>query len=193
MFNHNPDDIIRSQTMNKNITREFERIVEQYSRFIESQILKFNPQKNGIDPADIFQEVKIKLWNVLMDEKKIHSYSSYIKKIVNSCVIDQIRKSRREEGVISNEKRRKISDRRSLYKKHNSHENELKNMVGEAVESLMPSRSRVVKLYLLNMTLEEIAIFLKWSEAKTRNLLYRGLDDLKKKLKEKGIEYEDQP
>ena len=57
----------------------------------------------------------------------------------------------------------------------------------------MESRRRVVRLFLLNMTLEEIAIFLNWSEAKTRNLLYRGLDDLKRMLKEKGIEYEDQP
>jgi RNA polymerase sigma-70 factor (ECF subfamily) len=65
--------------------------------------------------------------------------------------------------------------------------------VGEAVESLMLSRQRVVKLFLLNMTLEEIAVVLNWSEAKTRNLLYRGLDDLKKILRKKGIEYEDQP
>jgi RNA polymerase sigma-70 factor (ECF subfamily) len=179
--------------MEKERAQEFEKLVEKYSRFIESQILQFNPQKNGIDPDDIFQEVKIKLWNVLIDEKKIYSLSSYIKKIVNSCVIDQIRKSKREQGVISNEKRKKISDRRSYHKKHNSSEIELKNMVGEAVESLMESRRRVVRLFLLNMTLEEIAIFLNWSEAKTRNLLYRGLDDLKKMLKTKGIEYEDQP
>jgi RNA polymerase sigma-70 factor (ECF subfamily) len=112
---------------------------------------------------------------------------------VNSCVIDQIRKSKREEGVISKEKRKKISDRRSYYKKHNFSERELKNMVGEAVESLMESRRRVVRLFLLNMTLQEIAIVLNWSEAKTRNLLYRGLDDLKRMLREKGIEYEDQP
>jgi RNA polymerase sigma-70 factor (ECF subfamily) len=179
--------------MEKDRTHEFEMLVEKYSRFIESQILQFNPQKNGIDPDDIVQEVKIKLWNVLIDEKKIYSISSYIKKIVNSCVIDQIRKSKREEGVISKEKRKKISDRRSYYKKHNFSERELKNMVGEAVESLMESRRRVVRLFLLNMTLQEIAIVLNWSEAKTRNLLYRGLDDLKRMLREKGIEYEDQP
>ena len=172
---------------------ELKKLLEKYSWFIESQILQFNPQKNGIDPDDISQEVKIKLWNVLVDEKKIFSYSSYIKKIVNSCVIDQIRKSRREEGVISNEKRKKISDRRTFYKRHYFSEDQLKKLVGEAVESLMLSRQRVVKLFLLNMTLEEIAIFLNWSEAKTRNLLYRGLDDLKKILREKGIEYEDQP
>ena len=179
--------------MKKDRSQELKRIIEKYSWFIESQILQFNPQKNGIDPDDISQEVKIKLWNVLTDEKKIYSYSSYIKKIVNSCVIDQIRKSRREEGVISNEKRKRISDRLSFYKRHNYSEDQLKNMVGEAVESLMLSRRRVVKLFLLNMTLEEIAIFLNWSEAKTRNLLYRGLDDLKKILRAKGIDYEDQP
>jgi RNA polymerase sigma-70 factor (ECF subfamily) len=179
--------------MKKDRSQELKKIIEKYSWFIESQILQFNPQKNGIDPDDISQEVKIKLWNVLIDEKKIYSYSSYIKKIVNSCVIDQIRKSRREEGVISNEKRKRISDRLSFYKKHYYSEDQLKNMVGEAVESLMASRRRVVKLFLLNMTLEEIAIFLNWSEAKTRNLLYRGMDDLKKILREKGIEYEDQP
>ncbi len=178
--------------MKKDRTHEFERLIVKFSRFIEGQIQQFNPQKNGIDPDDIFQEVKIKLWNVLSDEKNIYSYSSYIKKIVNSCVIDQIRKSRREEGVISNEKRKKISDRRSFYKKHNSSESDLKNRVGEAVDSLIDSRRRVVRLFLLNMTLEEIAISLKWSEAKTRNLLYRGLNDLKKRLKDKGLEYEDQ-
>jgi RNA polymerase sigma factor (sigma-70 family) len=178
--------------MKNDRTHEFERLIVKYARFIEGQIQQFNPQKNGIDPDDIFQEVKIKLWNVLSDEKNIYSYSSYIKKIVNSCVIDQIRKSRREEGIIFNEKRKKISDRRSFYKKHNSTESDLKNMVGEAVDSLIDSRRRVVRLFLLNMTLEEIAIFLNWSEAKTRNLLYRGLNDLKKRLKDKGLEYEDQ-
>lgn len=177
--------------MNKDRSDELKILLDQYSRFIERQIQKFNPQKNGIDPDDVFQEVKIKLWNVLNDEKKIYSYSSYIKKIVNSCVIDQIRKSRREDGVISNEKRKKISDIRSNYKKHNSGEDDLKHMVGEAVESLKDSRRRVVRLFLLNMTLEEISILLNWSEAKTRNLLYRGLNDLKRRLKEKGLEYED--
>jgi DNA-directed RNA polymerase specialized sigma24 family protein len=40
------------------------------------------------------------------------------------------------------------------------------------------------------MTIEEIAIYFKWTRDKTRNLLYRGLSDLKKILREKGIEYE---
>ena len=64
-------------------------------------------------------------------------------------------------------------------------------IIGKAIESLMESRRRPVRLFLLNMTLEEIALYLNWSRDKTRNLLYRGLADLKRILKEQGIDYED--
>jgi DNA-directed RNA polymerase specialized sigma24 family protein len=42
-------------------------------------------------------------------------------------------------------------------------------------------------MYLQGYAREEIAQLLRWSEAKTRNLLYRGLDDLKRQLEARGI------
>ncbi len=63
-------------------------------------------------------------------------------------------------------------------------------MIAQALDSILESRRKVVKLFLLNMTIDEIAALFDWSKDKTRNLLYRGLNDLKKILKEKGIEYE---
>ncbi|MFC2165226.1 RNA polymerase sigma factor [Acidobacteriota bacterium] len=174
---------------NKRI-KKFEELVDRFARQIEINIQLFDPQKNGIDPEDVSQEVKIKIWKILTDEKKIYSYPSYIKKIVNSCVIDQIRRSRREEGIISKEKLRRISDKKSLYKKSVTVNPDLKNVVGEAIDSLIETRQKVVRLFLLSMTLEEISIVLNWTQDKTRNLLYRGLNDLKKTLKEKGIDYE---
>jgi len=50
----------------------------------------------------------------------------------------------------------------------------------KAADRLLDSRKTVVKLYLLNMSLPEISDYLNYSQAKTRNLLYRGLEDLKK-------------
>ena len=97
--------------------KKFEKLVDRFARLIEFNIQQFDPQKKGIDPDDVSQEVKIKLWKILTDEKKIYNYPSYIKKIVNSCVIDQIRRSRREEGIISKEKLKRISDKKSLYKR----------------------------------------------------------------------------
>ena len=170
--------------------KEFEDIINRFSRFFKANIQKFNVQKNGIDPDDILQEVKIKIWKILEDEKKIKNYASYIRKIVDSSVIDQLRKFKREKGVFIHEKHKWISEQKSNYLTDISLDINAKEIINQAIDSLIESRRKVVKLFLLNMTIEEIAIFLKWSKDKTRNLLYRGLSDLKKKLREKGIEYE---
>jgi hypothetical protein len=40
------------------------------------------------------------------------------------------------------------------------------------------------------MNIEEIAGFLNWTGHKVRNLLYRGIGDLRKKLVLQGIHYQ---
>lgn len=172
--------------------KEFEDILDRFSRFIVFQIQKFSPQQKGIDPDDVLQDVKIKIWKILNDEKKIDNYASYIKKIVDSSVIDQLRRMRREEHILFSEMQRRIAEKKNAYTKEDIDEQKLKKILEEAVDSLLESRRKAVKLHLLNMSLEEISEFFNWSRHKTRNLLYRGLNDLKQKLKEKGIEDDDQ-
>lgn len=171
--------------------KEFEAVLNRFSKFIKIQIEKFNLYKFGLDPEDISQEVKMKIWKILNNEKKITNYSSYIRKIVNSAVIDKLRKLRREEEFFIAESYN-ISDLKNNYLSDLHHEHALRVMIAKAVDSLIESRRKVVKLYLLNLSLEEIAGYLNWSKDKTRNLLYRGLNDLKNKLKEMEIEYENQ-
>ena len=170
--------------------KEFDVVINKFSRFINGHIRKFNLPKEGIDPDDVFQEVRIKIWKLLNDEKKIACYSSYIKKIVDSSVIDYIRKMRRERELILKQKHKTISEWKGTYEKARIHNNNLLKIVNDSVDSLLLSRKKVVKLYLLNLSIEEISTFFSWSRHKTRNLLYRGLSDLRKALKEKGIEYE---
>jgi RNA polymerase sigma factor (sigma-70 family) len=170
--------------------KEFNVVINKFTRFIKGNIQKFNLPKEGIDPDDVFQEVRIKIWKLLNDEKKIIYYSSYIKKIVDSSVIDHIRKMRRERELWLQQKNRTISEWKSTYEIGSLYDKNLKKIVNDTVDSLLESRRKVVKLYLLNLTIEEIAAVFCWSRHKTRNLLYRGLSDLKKSFKEKGIEYE---
>jgi RNA polymerase sigma-70 factor (ECF subfamily) len=174
----------------RNKEKEFEALVNRFSRFIKVHIQKFNLQKYGLDPDDISQEVKIKIWKVLHDEKEIKNYASYIKKIVNSSVIDHLRKLKREEGIFNHEKQIRISEQQNYYCPDISEDKHMKEVIGKAVDLLLESRRKVVKLFLLNLTIEEISIFLNWTKDKTRNLLYRGLSDLKAILKEKEIDYE---
>jgi len=175
---------------NNDKIKEFEAIINKFSRFVKANIQKFNVQKSGIDPDDILQEVKIKIWKILENEKNIKNYASYIRKVVDSSVIDKLRRLKREKIIYLYEKYKWISEYKSSYFPKISGDNKEKHIISEAVESLIESRRKVVKLFLLNMTIEEISTYLKWSKDKTRNLLYRGLSDLKKSIKEKGIKFE---
>jgi len=170
--------------------REFESIMNKFSCFIKAHIHKYDIQKDGIDPEDILQDVKLKIWKLLEDEKKINNYPSYIKKIIKSSVVDQLRKSKREEKAYDSELRERISELRRKFSNELHLETNIKEIIGNSVDSLLENRKKVVKLFLLNMTLDEISLLFNWSKDKTRNLLYRGLADLRKKLKEKGINYE---
>jgi RNA polymerase sigma factor (sigma-70 family) len=169
--------------MNKDSEKEFEIFLLRFTGFIKAHIGKYNVQRYGIDPDDIAQEVRIKIWKLLESEKNIINYSSYIKKIVNSSVIDQIRRLRREEEIFLKEVQNHVSEREDLYKPEYLRTAGIKDMIGRAVEGLIASRRNVVKLYLLNMGIEEIARYYGWSVHKARNLLYRGLADLKESLR----------
>ncbi len=174
---------------NRERDKDFEDLVNRFSDFIRIHIHKYNLYRYGLDPEDVSQDVKIKIWKLLRSEKNIISYSSYIKKIVNSSVIDQLRKLRREEGVFNHEKL--IAERELAYSLELARFRGLEETVGKAVDTLLDSRRQVVKLYLLNLSIDEIAGYLHWSTGKTRNLLYRGLADLKKALKAMDIQYDD--
>ena len=59
--------------------------------------------------------------------------------------------------------------------------------VAEAMLALPEARRVPVRMYLSGYTREEIAAHLAWSEGKTRNLLYRGLEDLRSELRRRGL------
>ena len=170
--------------------RELHAILERFSSLIRIHIIKFNPQRFGLDPDDIAQEIRIRIWRLLQTEKNIGNYPSYIKKIVSSSVIDLLRKRKRDDRILSKEKQMRVSEIKKNFPPAYSPGEEFRDTVARAVDSLIESRRKVVRLHLLDMTIDEISAFYDWSSNKTRNLLYRGLSDLKRILKTKGIEYE---
>jgi RNA polymerase sigma factor (sigma-70 family) len=61
----------------------------------------------------------------------------------------------------------------------------------EAALATMPeNRRRAVGLHLQGMTKQEIGDLLGWTESKARNLVYRGLQELREQLRAEGVDYE---
>jgi len=168
----------------ENKERELAALLEEFSLFIKAHIRKFRVINFGIDVEDVAQDVKIKLWKILRDEKKISNYPSYIKKVVDSSVIDHLRKHRRDENIVLHEKAKTISESARTYTADSGSETgDSRESLGRALDRLIESRRAVVQLYMLNFSIEEISEHFRWSQHKTRNLLYRGLADLRRILK----------
>lgn len=165
---------------------EFEILIEKLSLVIQASIQSFHPQKLGIDPKDLAQEIRIKLWKIFKSDKKIQNYSSYIKRVINSIIIDQIRASRRYEKIIDLGKQRNLQDQGI-----SNVPIRIRKDVNLAFNSLIESRRKVVRWFSFGLDINEISKILNIDETKTKNLLYRGLNDLRDILKSKGIEYED--
>jgi len=137
----------------------FRELVDRFAHFIHHHIQRYNLARFGLDAEDIAQDVRLKIWKIIQDEKPIYNYASYIKKIVDSSVIDQLRKCRREEGYLMKEKQNLVSEIQISYWSHLPEGRHLQLLMEKAIDKLLESRKKAVRLFLLNMSIDEIATF----------------------------------
>ena len=152
--------------------------------------------ERGLGPAeldDLRQEVRIRLWRALEQGERIEGIpASYVQRTAVSAALDLIRRrrARRTEPLVEP---RDTGDKpigpsaQVSGPDREFDRDELAESVARAVDKLADARRVVVRLYLVGYPREEIAGLLGWSEPKTRNLLYRGLADLRSRLTELGI------
>jgi len=187
-------------------------VTDQISPAIEAVLMRFAAMvrrvgiRHGLSESDVdevFQEVRIRLWraraegaNRALDTapagpatgEQISSVgSSYLYRTAVSAALDVLRRHRRprEDALEDVGQEPAAPSRREPEQSLES--SELAQQVARAIDTITPSRRPVVRMYLAGYTREEIASLLGWSEAKTRNLLYRGLADLRERLTEQGI------
>jgi RNA polymerase sigma factor (sigma-70 family) len=175
-----------SMTREHSPQAEFESLLIRFSASIKGSILKLGLEKKGIDPEDVIQEVRIKIWKKFKSEKKSLWHPSYIYRVVDSTLIDCIRKARVQDGLIQHRIREMLQEN-DPPSGSSARDSRLWDKLAGAADSLPGPRRQVVKLFMLNLSIEEISLCLHWSLNRTRNLLYRGLNDLRKMLNDKGV------
>ena len=192
---------MRGKSQLLEIEAEFNAILEKYGGFLRQTIARVCPKDLGIQFDDIEQDARLRLWRAIEAEREINFHGSYIYKIVVSVTINAIRraKARREEQLRlaedgEDEDAAEVKPIIPAAGAENSPEaqaerEELLRKVEEAMARLPESRRMAVGLHLQGMTTDEIADLMGWSEPKARNLVYRGLKDLRSKLRNAGIEY----
>jgi RNA polymerase sigma factor (sigma-70 family) len=169
------------------VSRALEALLERFAAMVRAV-----GRRHGLTEADVdeaIQEVRIRLWRARPDGASLASLpTSYVYQAARSAVLDLVRARRsRDARSISLDDATEASLLSGDQTDHAARRNDVADHIVRAVAELPEARRVAVRLYLGGYEREEIARMLGWSEAKTRNLLYRGLADVKARLAREGI------
>jgi RNA polymerase sigma factor (sigma-70 family) len=168
------------------ISDELESLVSRFARFAGRIAHDRGLHQEDLD--ELLQELRVRFWRARKDGLRDLS-AGYVRRAAISAALDIIRRRRADRTVSLDDDR---SDTPSLATFSSGpaellDQSELTQRVAAAVDGLAPQRRAAVRMYLDGYRREEIAELLRWSDAKTRNLLYRGLADLRAALLAQGI------
>jgi RNA polymerase sigma-70 factor (ECF subfamily) len=158
-----------------------EELLSRYASIVRDAARRHNLSECDID--EVFQDVRIRLWRALSTSEKISAApASYVYRSAVSAALDLIRRRRARREFGSEQVPDGLAAGASARPDRAVEEAELADKLARALADLSQSRRVVVRMHLAGYHRNEIAELLEWTEAKTRNLLYRGLSDLKARL-----------
>jgi RNA polymerase sigma-70 factor (ECF subfamily) len=173
------------------------------SEAIESVMTRFGgvvrtiAARYRLSPADrdeLVQAVRVRLWQALDAERITTVHASYLYRAATSAAIDLVRRrrARREEPLDDLEAGGSQVADGATRPDEGAQLSDLAQQLERAIAAIPESRRAVVRMYLKGYGSGEIAEFMGWTEPKARNLLYRGLADLRTRLADAGITMEEQ-
>lgn len=171
------------------------QILAEHGPWLRRVIDSHCPRALGIDPQDIEQEVSIRLWRALERETNIASLPSYLRRVIKTATIDAVRRAKArgddqkvalaEPGDPQETGPSMLPEDPRPDPEERTRQAQLFQHVEELLAELPAARRRAVALYLRGFSNREVANLAEWSEAKARNLIYRGLAMLRQKMKER--------
>jgi RNA polymerase sigma factor (sigma-70 family) len=173
-----------------------ERLVARFARLMRHVAIRHGV--TDAEVSEVVQELRIRVWHALGTGEQIDGLgASYVYRAATTAAIDVVRRRRSNRslgpgGLDADPEKIARSPTRTGPEQELAHA-ELAQLVSAAIGSLGPGRAVAVRLHLLGYGRGEIAELMGWSEARTRNLLYRGMDDLRTALRSAGITPESAP
>lgn len=177
----------------RHLSLAVESVVSRFGAMVRQVGRRYRLEEADLD--EVMQEVRIRLWRAQQTSEQISEVStSYVYRTASSAALDVIRRrrSRRAEHHQSlDDDEVGVALAEPGPGPHGELEHsELGRQISGAIETLPASRRPAVRMYLAGYPREEIAGLMGWTEGKTRNLLYRGLADLRDRLTALGVGWE---
>ena len=169
-----------------------ERLLRDFGTRLHQAVRRHCGPDSGIDPEDVEQEVRIRLWRALMRDRSEAAHASYIQKVVVSVVVDAFRRARLrateplpEEGSAGGPE--PLQDGMQDPERR-AGSAQAAEVLGQCLQELAERRREVVELHLQGHGHVEIAAMLGISDEAVRKLVSRGMDELRELLARRGLE-----
>jgi RNA polymerase sigma-70 factor (ECF subfamily) len=162
-------------------------VVTRFARLVRSVAVAHGLFETDLD--EVVQDVRIRLWRARDAERISDTSSSYVYHTARSAALDLVRRRRISRAVpvgVDGSALERVAEPTARPDRA-AEEAELAEVVFQEVGALIDSRRVPVRMHLLGYEAHEIAVRLGWSGAKTRNLLSRGMADLRARLDARGI------
>jgi RNA polymerase sigma factor (sigma-70 family) len=171
------------------VSLALESVMARYSGVLRTVGARYRLPSSDLD--ELTQEVRVRLWGALGTDERIGTVTpSYLYRAATTAAIDLVRRRRTGRGDSLDEvDDAEVSARRApRTPERDASLRELSERIEEALQSITASRRPVVRMYLAGYGTTEIAELMGWTEPKARNLVYRGLADLRQRLQAMGID-----
>ncbi len=114
--------------------------------------------------------------------------NAFLHRVAYSVVVDEIRRRRRRNEVaMSPSMPDRIANSAELSPETRTRGAEVGRVLVEVVGTLNDDRRRAVTLYLQGHGVPEVARVLGWPRKRASNAVYRGLEQVRDRLRERGI------
>jgi RNA polymerase sigma factor (sigma-70 family) len=166
----------------------FESLVRQYGRLIAGVVRRVTGSRGDLVREDVEQKVLVSLWRRIESEQTIDYPSSYIYRMAVREAVRMMRQetSRAQEPLEEVQAGTAVADRREDPYDHAARA-EQRRQIEESVDELLPDRQRAVRAHLSGFDVQEIMAMYGWPYQKARNLIARGIADLREALLRRGI------
>jgi RNA polymerase sigma-70 factor (ECF subfamily) len=172
------------------------KLLAEHGIWLRRLVERRCPRHLGIDPADVEQEVLLRVWRTLERESDLRSPASFLHRVVATALVDAVRRRRarpEETAMLGDERSGEGLVREPAAAAPSPEEAanraEILAAVDQELAEMPEGRRLAVKLHLQGFDTEEVGGLAGWSEPKARNLVYRGLEQLRRRLRQRGIDY----
>ena len=168
-----------------------QEILLRYGARLRALVETHCGRNQGLDADDIEQEVRIKLWKMLESDKTLDFPASYIHKVVSTTVIDALRRAEIRQAQSLEPELEALIDpsvQGPLSPERQAGHRRWGSLLLRCIAELPERRQLPVQLALQGFSADEIAKLTGCTVAAAQQLSYRGIEDLKIRLKELGAD-----